>query len=118
PVEGNAPAFRSLGEQLRDLAQQDVWLDALQAQTELPRLDARQIEQIFHQLVESGGIAIDDVEEASRHVRSALQRSLQRFRRRADGGDGGAQLVRDVGDELTTNVLEAARLRHVHEHGQ
>ena len=105
----------ALAEQTDDVTHDVVEVLVLDVQTELARLDARQIEQILHELLEALRVALDDVEEVRRGLGVALHREAERLRRGAHGRHRRAELVRDVRDEILPQRLEAADVGHVDE---
>src|SRR5262249_24869287 len=67
------------------------------------------------------GVALDDVEKAHRGGGVGLvlaEHGVKRLGRRADGGDGRAKLVRDIGDKVAKDGLELAERRDVEEDDQ
>jgi hypothetical protein len=53
-------------------------------------------------------VAVDDGEEAPRGLAVVAGRAEERLRVALDGGEGSPQLVRDVGDEVAADHLEAS----------
>ena len=108
----------ALAKQAEDQVRDDREIDLLPLQLELVRLEARQLEEILDQVLQALRVSDDDVGEPLGRLRIwVLERGVtERLGGGADGGDGGPQLVRDVGDEVAAQRLESAQIGHVDEH--
>ena len=81
----------------------------------LPRVEARQAQQVAHQPLHPHGVARDDLEKAARRggVGAAVE---QRFDVAPHRRERCAQLVRDVGHEVPAYAIGAAQLGDVVQH--
>src|SRR5262245_59265639 len=83
---------------------------------ELARLDARQAEEVGHQVGQPLHVGVDALKELD-VVALVVQRAReQRLDEALDRGQRGLQLVRDVGDEVAPDALQAPQLRDVVQH--
>ncbi len=69
------------------------------------RLCPRQRQERAHEATEPPGLAVDHIEEPVALARILLRALHQHFHGGRDGGEGRAQLVRRVRDELTLGAL-------------
>ncbi len=95
-------------------------VDRLERSQRSPTLDAGQVEQLADHLDEMPGLDLDVVDPFAHPPRDGITRRLrfasERLGQQADGGERGAELVRQVVDELGPDLLEAPQLRDVLEH--
>ena len=83
----------------------------------LPRLDAREIEQVVHDSLQPLAILASGVQQIGLAI---AQRSDGAFHQDVDGhaqrSERRAELVRDGGDEVVLQLVEAEQARHVLQH--
>ncbi len=82
-------------------------------QFELAGFDAGELEQIVGQTIEAGRMIADDFEEAAIIFRIVQGAGEQGFGEAADGGERRLKFVRNVGDEILADALEAAKFGDV-----
>jgi hypothetical protein len=111
--EREALLARRRGEQLHHLPHDGRGVEERGLDPELPRLDAREIEQVLGEAREPLGVARDDLDELPRGPRIVHRTVEERLRRRPDRRDGRAQLVARVGHEVAPRRLGPARVGHV-----
>ena len=81
----------------------------------LPGVEPRQPQQVLHQPLHAGGVALDDLQEA--FARLGVVRVVeQRFRVALDCGERRAQFVGDVGDEIPPDLVGTFQVGDVVEH--
>ena len=78
----------------------------------LSGVEAREAEQIFDEALHARGVARDDVHELALLVERRVAVG-ERFHVAADGGQRRAELVRDVGDEITSDLVCAPQVGDV-----
>jgi len=84
-----------------------------QAEGPPPELQIGEREEVVDQPAEALGVPVDDGEEPAPRRRIVPGAAEERLRVALDGGEGGPELVRHVGHEVSPDHLEPAELRHV-----
>ena len=74
---------------------------------ELVSFDAAQLQQVFDQLMQSLAVARDHGHEVARRRRVVDGTPFEGLGGRANGRDGGAQLVRNIGHEVAAHATRA-----------
>ncbi|EAU64887.1 hypothetical protein STIAU_5392 [Stigmatella aurantiaca DW4/3-1] len=83
----------------------------------LARFEPGQLQQVLDELGEALGLAVDDLHHLGGHGGVLQGPGLKCLRIAADGGDGGAQLVGDVGHEVLAHIFQPAQFGDVIEDG-
>ena len=78
--------------------------------------DPREVEEVLDDAVHPEGLGVDALGEPVGHRRVILE--LQRLGQQPERTHRGLQFVRDVGDEVATDVLEATTLGYVLDYRQ
>ena len=109
------PRFRLQGAQGR--LHGPTHRDGLRFGPRLARFQLRKRQQIRGDVVQADGVRLDDFEEAA-IVFLVFQRPFQqRFGVTADGGERRAQLMRNVGDKIPADALQALEVGDVVQDG-
>ena len=116
--ERQAPLGRAIVQDLDHVVDHGVDGDGAQAQRHAPELEVGEGEQVVDQAAEALGMTVDHLQEAERRLATLACRPEQRLGVSLDRRERGAQLVRDVRDEVPPHGLETAQLGDVvqHEH--
>ncbi|GBD28482.1 hypothetical protein HRbin31_00500 [bacterium HR31] len=88
----------------------------LEAEGDPFRLQPRELQQVVHQLGESVGLGLDDLQEAPAVLLVAKGSRQEGLREPLDGREGRAQLVGHVGHQLPPQPLGPSQLRDVPDH--
>ena len=87
--------------------------DGSKFELELAGFDARELEKIVGETIEAGGVVANDFEETAIILRIVEGAGEQSFGEAADGGERRLEFVRDVGDEILADALEATEFGDV-----
>ena len=88
-------------------------LHRLSRQRHLTRFEPRKLQELLDHLHQPVDLLVGSREELLRGLRVLQRSALQRLDHRFDGGERSAQLVRDVGDEVTPDLFGPPHLREV-----
>ena len=118
--QANAPCFRGGAQFGLHPIEQAIHRDVghLEALPRARTLHEGERKQVLHERAEPRRVAVHDVQEASRGFRILHAHLQQRLDIAADVGDGGAQLVTDVGREIAAHAIERARRRDIRQQQQ
>ncbi len=116
-VDAHAAGFEARGQPRLRLRHRRAQVHPLRLEVDGPGLDAREVEQLVREERHALDLAADAAQEGGLLVRLQVAQ-FQRLHERADGGDGRAQFVRDVADEVAADVVDALHGGEIDEHEQ
>ncbi len=100
------------GQRLLELVSKGAWL---QVELHLAGFELVHVQQIVDQVAEALAVVLGDAQHGAHTLRYRAEGSaVDQAERAGDGGERGAQLVADGGDELALEALDAFGLALIH----
>src|SRR5579875_499762 len=108
-AQGYTIALRLRYHARHHLAHQQFGFDGFNEHWHLARFDTREFKQFRYQVCQMFDLVFDALDKDLCLLRVSFDDIFQRLRQQANGGQRGAQFMRDIGDEIAPHSFQAAQ---------